>query len=62
MLQLVSERIKQLREEIVLISAANRMYELRRKDSTAQGEHERRLQRLLEIVSELNSLTDWKTT
>ena len=57
--KLVSDRIKKLREEIAEISEANRAH-LNRKDAGAVAKQERRLQRLLEIVDELMSLTDWK--
>ena len=66
----VAERIKKLRDEIVEIRKAAVQY-LQNNASRAQirqgcpdvakeAEHERRLQRLLEIVNELKSLTDWK--
>ena len=58
----VKERIAKLREEIAEISAANRVY-LQGKKRNIQGaawNHERRLQRLQEILDELMALTDWK--
>jgi hypothetical protein len=57
----VKERIVKLRDEIAEISEANRLY-LRgsKKIHSAAGDHERRLQRLQEILDELVSLTDWK--
>jgi len=61
MLRLVSERIKKLREEIAEISEANRTY-MHRRDAGAAADHERRLQRLQEILDELMTLTDWKKT
>jgi len=59
MLRLVSERIKKLREEIAEISEANRT-QMHRRDGGAAADHERRLQRLQEILDELMTLTDWK--
>ena len=58
----VKERIAKLREEIAQISEANRLYLHGRKRNMpgAVGEHERRLQRLQEILDELMALTDWK--
>jgi hypothetical protein len=57
----IKERIVKLREEISEISEANRLYMLgSRKMSGAIADHERRLQRLQEILDELVSLTDWK--
>jgi hypothetical protein len=50
----VKERIVKLREEIAQISEANRLY-LRSGENKldAAGDHERRLQRLQEILDEL---------
>ena len=59
--RLVSERIKKLREEIAEISEANRT-QMHRRDGGAAADHERRLQRLQEILNELMTLTDWKKT
>jgi hypothetical protein len=57
----VKERIAKLREEIAQISEANRMYvQGGKKIPSAAGDHERRLQRLQEILDELMALTDWK--
>ena len=50
--RLVSERIKKLREEIAEISEANRTH-MHRRDGGAAADHERRLQRLQEILDEL---------
>jgi len=58
--RLVSERIKKLREEIAE-SEANRTH-MHRRDGGAAADHERRLQRLQEILDELLTLTDWKKT
>ena len=58
----VKHRIAKLRDEIAQISEANRLY-LRggkKKIAGAAGDHERRLQRLQEILDELVALTDWK--
>ena len=57
----VKERIAKLRDEIVQISEANRLYvQGGKKASGATADHERRLQRLQEILDELVGLTDWK--
>jgi hypothetical protein len=58
----VKERIVKLREEIAQISEANRLYVLggKKKMPGTTGDHERRLQRLQEILDELVALTDWK--
>ena len=68
--QPIAERIKKLRDEIAEIRKANVQYlqNTASRPESRQGwhnvakeaEHERRLQRLLEIVQELKSLTDWK--
>jgi hypothetical protein len=56
------ERISKLREEIAQINEANRKYLQESKKPPGPSDHERRLQRLLEIRDELMSLTDWKKT
>jgi hypothetical protein len=56
----VKERIAKLREEIAQISEANRLYLQDGKKIPEAPDHERRLQRLQEIMDELMSLTDWK--
>jgi hypothetical protein len=57
----VKERIAKLRDEIAQISEANRLHmQGGKKTPGAAGDHERRLQRLQEILDELVSLTDWK--
>jgi len=57
----VKERIAKLRGEIAEISEANRLYLRSGKNKPgAAGDHERRLQRLQEILDELVALTDWK--
>jgi hypothetical protein len=58
--QPVAERVKKLRNEIAEINEANRAYVHDPKYGSAVADHERRFQRLLEIVNELDSLTDWK--
>ena len=58
--QPVAERVKKLRDEIAEISQANRAYVHDAKYGSAVDAHERRFQRLLEILDELKSLTDWK--
>jgi hypothetical protein len=55
----VAERIK-LRDEIAKINQANRAYLRDPKYGSAAADNERRLQRLLEIVEEMKSLSDWK--
>ena len=56
----VKERIAKLRDEIAQISESNRLYMGGGKKPGSVGDHERRLQRLQEILDELVSLTDWK--
>jgi hypothetical protein len=59
----VTERIAKLREEIAQIRAANETYFREgKKNFAAAPDHERRLQRLKEILNELSSLTEWKKT
>ena len=61
MQQPVKERIAKLREEIAQISEANRLYlHGGKKMAGSSSDHERRLQRLQEILDELMALTDWK--
>jgi hypothetical protein len=60
--QPMKERIGKLREEIAQISEANRLYLEGGKKIPGAADHERRLQRLQEILDELMSLTDWKKT
>jgi hypothetical protein len=57
----VKERIAKLREEMVQRSEADRLYSQggKKLHGTA-GDHERRLQRLQEILDELVALTDLK--
>jgi hypothetical protein len=58
----IKERIVKLREEIAQISEANRLYLHggKKKMPDTTGDHERRLQRLQEILDQLVALTDWK--
>jgi hypothetical protein len=57
----VKDRIVKLREEIAQISEANRLYSHGGKKIPGKaGDHERRLERLQEILDELMALTDWK--
>jgi hypothetical protein len=58
--QPVAERIKKLRDEIAEIDQANRAYLRDSRYGSAVAGNERRFQRLLEIVEEMKSLTDWK--
>ncbi len=67
--QPLAERIKNLRDEIAEIRKADVQYlqtasrpasRLGWHNLAKQAEHQRRLQRLQEIVEELKSLTDWK--
>ena len=60
MLEPVKERVSNLREEIAEIRKANQIYMEGAKSYSATADHERRLQRLQEILDELMSLTDWK--
>ena len=57
----VKERTSKLREEIAQLNEADRLYSHGgKKLHGAAGDHERRLQRLQEILDELVALTDWK--
>jgi hypothetical protein len=58
--QLITERIKRLRQEIAELTEKNRKYSLGPKYGSAVADHERRFQRLIEIIEDLKSLTDWK--
>jgi hypothetical protein len=58
----IRKHIAKLREEIAEISEANRQYLQGGKKIPGAPDHERRLQRLQEILDELLSLTDWKKT
>lgn len=56
----VKERAAKLREEISRIREANRQYVEAGKKMPGEVEHQRRLERLQEILNELASLTEWK--
>ena len=56
----VQERVATLRQGIAEITEANREYVQGGKKMHGEVEHQRRLQRLQEIVDELASLTEWK--
>lgn len=59
----IKQRVAKLRQEIAQLNEANRLYlqgGMKANDATA--DHQRRLQRLLEIRHQLLSLTDWKKT
>jgi hypothetical protein len=59
----IRERVEALRREIAEIQELNFAYLQRpRPDALAMGDHERREQRLKEIMEELKSMTDWKKT
>ena len=60
MSRLITERIKELRLEIAKLAEANQKYSVGPKYGSSAADNERRLQRLIEIVDELKSLTDWK--
>ena len=57
----VKDRIRKLRDEIAHITEANRQYlRVGKKFPNGAADHERRSQRLQEILDELQSLTEWK--
>jgi hypothetical protein len=57
----IRELVSKLREEIAQITAANRRYLLGgRRLAESESAHQRRAQRLQEILEKLSSLTDWK--
>ena len=58
--RLITQRIKELRREIAKLTEANHKYLVGTKYGSAAADNERRFQRLIEIVEELKSLTDWK--
>jgi hypothetical protein len=60
MQQPVKERIVTLRQEIAEIRETNRVYLQGGERPGTASDHERRMQRLQEILDELMSLTDWK--
>jgi hypothetical protein len=57
----ITELVAKLREEIALISTANRRHLLEgRRLAESESAHQRRAERLQEILDQLASLTDWK--
>jgi hypothetical protein len=57
----IRERVEELRQEIARIQKLNLAYlQVPRQDFMAMHDHERRQQRLREIMDELKSMTDWK--
>jgi hypothetical protein len=57
----IRERVDALRREIADIQKLNLAFlQTPRPDFTAMQDHERREQRLREIMDELRSMTDWK--
>jgi hypothetical protein len=58
----IKDRIKKLRAEIAEISEANRQYMKSAAGTKAIGaaEHQRRLERLQQILDEMTAMTDWK--
>jgi hypothetical protein len=57
----IKERVAKLRGEIEQIREANRKHLLMgRRRWDAESEHQRRGERLREILNELASLTDWR--
>jgi hypothetical protein len=55
----VKERVSKLRDEIAEISKANELYMRGAKSYMEAADHERRRERLQEIMDELMSLTEW---
>jgi hypothetical protein len=60
MQQPVKERVAKLHQEISKIREANRQYVQGGKKMQGEVDHQRRLQRLQEILDELALLTEWK--
>jgi uncharacterized protein YhaN len=57
----ITELVAKLRQEIAQISEANRRYlQEGRRLAEAESAHQRRAERLQEILKKLASLTDWK--
>jgi hypothetical protein len=57
----IQERVEALLREIAEIQKLNLAYSQRpRRDFSAMRDHQRRQQRLREIMDELESMTDWK--
>jgi hypothetical protein len=58
----IQERIANLRKEIAEINEEHRQYLKSGRKQPGVADHERRIQRLQEILDELASLTNWKKT
>jgi hypothetical protein len=59
----IRERVEALRREIAEIQKLNLEYFQRPSlHTTAAGDHERREQRLREIMTELEFMTEWRQT
>jgi hypothetical protein len=58
----IQKRIADLRKEIAQINEEDLQYVQGGRKPPGAADHERRLQRLQEILGELASLTDWKKT
>jgi hypothetical protein len=59
----IQERVEALRQEIAEIQRLNLGYlQTPRPNFGATADHARREQRLMEIMNELQSMTDWKKT
>jgi hypothetical protein len=56
----ITKLVARLRQEIALISEANRRYLGGRSLAESESSHQRRAERLQEILNKLESLTDWK--
>ena len=56
----IGDRVKRLRDEIAELSEADRKDKTVGQSAIRIADHERRLERLKEIIAELKSLTDWK--
>jgi hypothetical protein len=57
----ITKLVARLRQEIALISEANRRYLVGgRSLAESESSHQRRAERLQEILNKLESLTDWK--
>ena len=57
----IRERVEELRREIAEIQKLNLAFlQMPRPDFMAMNDHERRQQRLREIMDELRSMNDWK--
>jgi hypothetical protein len=59
-MQPIRKYIDKLREEIAQINAANSLYLQSGKKPPGTADHQRRRERLQEILNELKSLTDWR--